>query len=204
MAKVELGHDLEFVRRAQQGDRSAFGVLVRKYQHRVIALVGRYITDWSECHDVAQETFVKAYRAIGRFRGDSQFATWLHRIAVNTAMNHLAASRRKAQLDGDLGSAITGEEGRWRCVDTDTPEHELMRHELEQTVMRAVQQLPDELRLAMTLREVEGLSYEAIAQVMGCPIGTVRSRLFRAREAIDAVLQPYVETISATRHRRRL
>ncbi len=195
--------DLELVRRVQRGDSTAFDLLVRKYQHRIVGLIGRYIADWSECQDVAQDTFVRAYRAIGNFRGDAQFYTWLHRIAVNTAKNHLVASNRRPPM-GDIDAADAEQyDVGIRLRDTDTPEREAMREELERTVMKAVDALPEELRSAITLREVEGLSYEEIAQKMQCPIGTVRSRIFRAREAIDAELRPLLDVQSATRERNR-
>lgn len=185
--------DHELVRRVQRGDSAAFDLLVRKYQHRIAALIGRYIPDWSECQDVAQETFLRAYRAIANFRGDAQFYTWLHRIAVNTAKNHLVSHNRRPPTDDiDAADAEQFESG-IRLRDTDTPERELMRQEIERTVMRVVDGLPEELRTAITLREVDGLSYEEIAQRMDCPIGTVRSRIFRAREAIDAELQPLLD-----------
>jgi RNA polymerase sigma-70 factor, ECF subfamily len=185
--------DHELVRRVQRGDSAAFDLLVRKYQHRIAALIGRYISDWSECQDVAQETFLRAYRAIASFRGDAQFYTWLHRIAVNTAKNHLVSHNRRPPTDDiDAADAEQFESG-IRLRDTDTPERELMRQEIERTVMRVVDGLPEELRTAITLREVDGLSYEEIAQRMDCPIGTVRSRIFRAREAIDAELQPLLD-----------
>ena len=196
MAEVELSQqlDIDLVKRVQRGDSAAFDLLVRKYQHRIAALIGRYISDWSECQDVAQETFLRAYRAIGNFRGDAQFYTWLHRIAVNTAKNHLVAHNRRPPTDDiDVSDAEQFESG-IRLRDNDTPERELMRQQLEQTVMRAVEGLPEELRQAITLREVDGLSYEEIAQRMDCPIGTVRSRIFRAREAIDTELQPLMDT----------
>jgi RNA polymerase sigma-70 factor (ECF subfamily) len=198
---IEL--DLELVKRVQRGDSAAFDLLVRKYQHRILALIGRYVHDWSECQDVAQETFMRAYRAIGSFRGDAQFYTWLHRIAVNTAKNHLVAHNRRPPTDDVDASDAEQYDSGARLRDTDTPERELMRQQLEQAVMRAVQALPEELRTAISLREVEGLSYEEIAARMGCPIGTVRSRIFRAREAIDAELRPLLETDSATRERTR-
>lgn len=188
----QLDHDL--VGRVQRGDSAAFDLLVRKYQHRIAALVGRYVADWSECQDVAQETFIRAYRAIGNFRGDAQFYTWLHRIAVNTAKNHLVAHNRRPPTDDvDIADAEQFDSG-IRLRDTDTPERELMRQQMEQTVMRAVEALPEELRLAISLREAEGLSYEEIALRMDCPIGTVRSRIFRAREAIDAELRPLLDS----------
>ncbi len=185
--------DQELVRRVQRGDTAAFDLLVRKYQHRIAALIGRYIADWSEVQDVAQETFIRAYRAIGNFRGDAQFYTWLHRIAVNTAKNHLVAHRRRPPTDDiEISDAEQFDSG-IRLRDSDTPERELMRQQMEQTVMRAVEALPEELRVAITLREVDGLSYEDIATRMGCPIGTVRSRIFRAREAIDQELKPLMD-----------
>lgn len=196
MADVELSQQLdhELVQRVQRGDSAAFDLLVRKYQHRIVALIGRYVSDWSECQDVAQETFLRAYRALGNFRGDAQFYTWLHRIAVNTAKNHLVAgNRRPPTEDIDISDAEQFDSG-IRLRDTDTPERELMRQQMEQTVVRAVEGLPEELRTAITLREVEGLSYEEIAKQMDCPIGTVRSRIFRAREAIDEQLRPLMDT----------
>lgn len=194
--------DHELVRRVQRGDSAAFDLLVRKYQHRIAALIGRYISDWSECQDVAQETFLRAYRAIANFRGDAQFYTWLHRIAVNTAKNYLVAHNRRPPTDDiDAADAEQFESG-IRLRDTDTPERELMRQEIEQTVMRVVDALPEELRTAITLREVDGLSYEEIAQKMDCPIGTVRSRIFRAREAIDSELQPLLDNEPRERARK--
>src|SRR5690606_13706237 len=160
MADVETQQelDLELVRRVQRGESAAFDVLVRRHQHRIVSLVGRYIADWSECQDVAQDTFIRAYRAINSFRGDAQFSTWLHRIAVNTAKNHLAASNRRPPTDDiEIGDAEHFDAGS-RLRDTDTPERQLMRQELENTVMKAVSALPEELRLAISLREVEGLS----------------------------------------------
>lgn len=189
----ELELDQELVRRVQRGDSTAFDALVRKYQHRIIGLIGRYIPDWSECQDVAQETFLRAYRALGNFRGDAQFYTWLHRIAVNTAKNHLVAQNRRPPADDiDAVDAEQFDTG-IRLRNNDTPEHELMRQEIERTVMRVVDGLPEELRAAISLREVDGLSYGEIATRMSCPIGTVRSRIFRAREAIDAELEPLLD-----------
>jgi RNA polymerase sigma-70 factor (ECF subfamily) len=192
----ESGHDLDqaLVARVQRGDSVAFDLLVRKYQHRIAALISRYIHDWSEVQDVAQDTFLRAYRAIGNFRGDAQFYTWLHRIAVNTAKNHLVAHNRRPPTDDiDVSDAEQFDSG-IRLRDNDTPERELMRQEIERTVMRVVERLPQELRDAITLREVDGLSYEDIAERMQCPIGTVRSRIFRAREAIDEELRPLLDT----------
>ena len=195
MTDVELSQqmDRELVQRVQDGDSAAFDLLVRKYQHRIVALIGRYVADWSECQDVAQEAFLRAYRAIGSFRGDAQFYTWLHRIAENTAKNHLVASNRRPPTgDIDVADAEQFDSG-IRLRDNDTPERELMRQQMEQTVMRAVEALPEELRVAITLREVEGMSYEEIAEKMDCPIGTVRSRIFRARDAIDEQLRPLMD-----------
>ncbi|MEO6171127.1 MAG: RNA polymerase sigma factor RpoE [Lysobacter sp.] len=200
MAENDL--DQELVRRVQQGDSSAFDVLVRKYQHRIVGLIGRYIADWSECQDVAQDAFMRAYRALPNFRGDAQFYTWLHRIAVNTAKNHLVAQNRRppgADIDVDdaeqFDSAI-------RLRDNDTPERELMRQQVEQAVLRVVEGLPEELREAISLRESEGLSYEEIASRMGCPIGTVRSRIFRARDAIDQELRPLLDDVPGFQERK--
>ena len=189
----ELDLDQALVRRVQRGDSTAFDALVRKYQHRIVGLIGRYVSDWSECQDVAQDVFMRAYRALPNFRGDAQFYTWLHRIAVNTAKNHLVAQNRRPPTDDiDAAEAEQFDVG-MRLRDTDTPEHELLRQEIERTVMQAVDALPEDLKVAITLREVEGLSYDEIAQRMGCPIGTVRSRIFRARDAIDAQLAPLLE-----------
>jgi RNA polymerase sigma-70 factor, ECF subfamily len=194
MGENEL--DQALVKRVQRGDKSAFDLLVRKYQHRIVALISRYVSDWSECQDVAQETFIRAYRALANFRGDAQFYTWLYKIAVNTAKNHLVAqNRRPPTEDVDAMDAVQFESGE-RLRNTDTPEHELLRLEIERTVANTVEQLPEELRTAITLREVDGLSYEEIAEAMDCPIGTVRSRIFRAREAIDTRLRPLLDGAS--------
>ena len=188
MGENEL--DRALVERVQQGDKRAFDLLVRKYQHKLIGLISRYVRSHAECEDIAQESFIRAWRAIGSFRGDSAFYTWLYKIAVNTAKNHLVAmGRRPPAGDIDAGDAefMAGGE---RMHDSATPERELMRQEIEQSVFSTVQALPEELRTAITLREVDGLSYDEIAEAMGCPIGTVRSRIFRAREAIDEKLRP--------------
>ena len=197
MAETEVPTDLdsELVRRVQRGDSAAFDLLVRKYQHRVAALISRYIHDWSEVQDVAQETFIRAYRAIGNFRGDAQFYTWLHRIAVNTAKNHLVAHNRRPPTDDiDVSDAEQFDSG-IRLRDTDTPERELMRQEIERTVMRVVDRLPVELREAITLREVDGLSYEEIAEAMDCSVGTVMSRLFYARKKLQVLLKDVYDAI---------
>jgi RNA polymerase sigma factor RpoE len=185
--------DRALVERVQAGDTKAFDVLVRKYQHKIIKLISRYIHDPTETLDVAQEAFLKAYRALPGFRGDSAFYTWLYRIAINTAKNYLVAqSRRPPDNDVDPGDAEQFE-GHSHLKEYATPEHLLLKDELERTIFQAIEDLPDELRTAITLRELEGLSYEEIAQAMSCPVGTVRSRIFRAREAIDNKLRPLLQ-----------
>lgn len=184
-AQGEPVSDQQLVKRVQKGDKTAFDLLVLKYQHKVHAIVGRYIHDKSEVEDVVQESFIKAYRALGKFRGDSQFYTWLYRIAVNTAKNVLVSrNRRPPQSDIDVADAeyYTGSE---RLQDNNSPENLAFRDELQEVVNEALKNLPEDLRTAVTLREFEGLSYEDIAAVMECPVGTVRSRIFRAREAMD-------------------
>jgi RNA polymerase sigma-70 factor, ECF subfamily len=185
--------DQALVRRVQAGDTRAFDLLVRKYQHKLVSVISRYIHDWSEAQDVAQDSFIRAYRALGNFRGDSQFYTWLYKIAVNTAENHLVAQKRRPPTDDiDAQDAVQFDSGS-QLREAGTPEHELMRQEIERTVMQTVEALPEELRTAITLREVDGLSYEEIAEAMDCPIGTVRSRIFRARDAIDQKLRPLLD-----------
>ena len=192
MGENEL--DLELVKRVQRGDKTAFDLLVRKYQHRIGAVIGRFVHDYAESQDVAQESFIRAYRAIGNFRGDSQFYTWLYRIAVNTAKNHLVAAKRRPPTSDVDAEDAEHFSGATRMHDGDTPEHELLREEIARTVSDAVSHLPEELRQAITLREMDGLSYEEIAETMDCPVGTVRSRIFRAREAIDARLRPLMDS----------
>lgn len=182
--------DEQLVARVQQGDKRAFDLLVLKYQHKIIAIISRFVRDSAEVHDVAQEAFIKAYRALGNFRGDSAFYTWIYRIAVNTAKNHLVSrGRRPPATDVDIDDAefLSGADG---LRDITSPEHELMKDQLEQVVYKAIQSLPEDLRTALTLREMEGMSYEEIAEVMDCPVGTVRSRIFRAREAVDRHISP--------------
>jgi RNA polymerase sigma-70 factor (ECF subfamily) len=188
MGENEL--DRALVERVQRGDKRAFDLLVRKYQHRVIGLVSRYVRSHAECEDIAQESFIRAWRAMDSFRGDSAFYTWLYKIAVNTAKNHLVAMSRRPPADDVDVDGATFTASAERMQDNATPEHEMMRQEIEQSVFSTVQALPEELRMAITLREVDGLSYDEIARAMDCPIGTVRSRIFRAREAIDEKLRP--------------
>jgi len=185
--------DLALVRRVQKGDKSAFDALVLKYQHKVLKLVQRYVRDQAEAEDVVQDAFIKAYRALPAFRGDSAFYTWLYRIAINTAKNALvSAGRRPLSFDLDAPDAA-GAEFQTRLKDTDTPERLLLTEEIRGKVNRAIDELPDDLRTAIVLRELEGMSYEEIARTMECPVGTVRSRIFRAREAIDRHLQEVFE-----------
>ncbi len=182
--------DQQLVERVQQGDKRAFDMLVLKYQHRILGLVGSYINDFQEVQDVTQEAFVKAYKAIDRFRGDSSFYTWIYRIAINTAKNHLVSKGRKPQTsDIDVYDAEFAEVSK-ALKDIDSPEKNLHRNEVERAVYGVINNLPDELRTAVLLREFDGLSYDAIAEVMSCPVGTVRSRIFRAREAIDREVEP--------------
>lgn len=191
---TDRASDLALVKRVQQGDRSAFDLLVVKYQHKILKLIMRYVRDSSEALDVAQEAFLKAYRAVRSFRGDSAFYTWLYRIAINTAKNHVvAASRRPTSYDLDLQDSDQSGEVFARLKDIDTPERLTLSEELRQTVNRAINELPEDLRTAILLREIEGMSYEEIAQTMECPVGTVRSRIFRAREAIDKRIRPLIE-----------
>ena len=186
-------NDQQLVERVQKGDKSAFDLLVLKYQHRVLKLVGRFVSDAAEAQDVAQEAFLKAYRALPSFRGESAFYTWLYRIAINTAKNALVSNRRRP-VDFDLDLQDPEQYDRHaRLKEVDTPEGVLLTEEIRQVVERAMEQLPEDLRTAIVLREIEGLSYEEIAEAMDCPVGTVRSRIFRAREAIDKRLQPLLD-----------
>ncbi len=185
--------DQSLVRRVQQGDKAAFDLLVLKYQHKIVHLVNRYVKDPSEAQDVAQDTFIKAYRALGDFRGDSAFYTWLYRIAINTAKNYLLSrSRRHFDYEIDVQDAEQVENAP-QLKDIETPEHQLMNEQIVAVIRAAIENLPEEMRIAITLREFEGMSYEEIAEAMDCPIGTVRSRIFRAREAIDQKLNPLLD-----------
>ncbi len=182
--------DQDLVRRVQQGDKSAFDLLVIKYQHKIVHLVNRYVKDPSEAQDVAQDTFIKAYKALGEFRGESAFYTWLYRIAINTAKNYLLSrSRRHSDYEVDMQDAEQIENAP-QLKDIETPENQLMNDQIIQVIKSAIEKLPEEMRIAIMLREFEGMSYEEIAEAMDCPIGTVRSRIFRAREAIDEKLNP--------------
>ena len=185
--------DAELVQRVQAGDTGAFDVLVQKYQHKVVNLVGRFVSDHAECQDIAQDSFIKAFRAINSFRGDSQFYTWLYRIAANTAKNYLASRARKSPgytIDVDDAEHFEGESG---LKEYANPENLLLTEEIKATIFSAIERLPEDLKSAISLREIDGLSYEEIAQVMDCPIGTVRSRIFRARDVIDKELRPLLE-----------
>ncbi len=182
--------DLALVERVQRGDRSAFDVLVLRYQHKVLKLVMRYVRDAMEAEDVTQDAFLKAYRALPSFRGDSAFYTWLYRIAINTAKNSLVSSKRRPiEYDLDLQDSEQYQMHA-RLKDDETPENLLLTDEIRATVDGAMAELPEDLRTAIVLREIDGLSYEDIAVAMDCPVGTVRSRIFRAREAIDRRLRP--------------
>ncbi|WP_341273673.1 RNA polymerase sigma factor RpoE [Marinobacter salicampi] len=191
---AESQTDLQLVRKVQRGEKSAFDLLVIKYQSRVAAIIGRYVYDSQEVMDLTQEAFVKAYRAIDRFRGDSAFYTWLYRIAVNTAKNFLDARNRRPQGSADSSEAENFEEG-GRLRDTATPERLLQREQLQDALRQAIGTLPEELRSAFLLREYDGLSYDDIARILECPIGTVRSRIFRARESVDRQLGPLLENL---------
>jgi RNA polymerase sigma-70 factor, ECF subfamily len=187
--------DQQLVERAQHGDKKAFELLVVKYQRKLARLLSRFIRDASEVEDVTQEAFIKAYRALPSFRGDSAFYTWLYRIGINTAKNYLVALGRRAptvtEIDNEEAEDVeVGEQ----LKDMNTPEQQMMTRQIAETVNSTLLELPEELRTAITLREIDGLSYEEIAQIMNCPIGTVRSRIFRAREAIAAQLRPQLGT----------
>lgn len=182
--------DLELVRRVQSGDKKSFDILVLKYQHKVVNLVLRYVHDQHTAQDVAQEAFIKAYRGLKNFRGDSAFYTWLYRIAINTAKNHLVSQSRRlpdSDIDANEAEQFGGESA---LKEYATPEREMLTAEIQEAIAQAIEDLPEDLRTAIMLREFEGMSYDEIAQAMECPIGTVRSRIFRAREAIDKVLKP--------------
>ena len=186
--------DQALVAKAQAGDKRAFGLLVEKYQRKLVRLLSRYIRDAAEVEDVAQEAFIKAYRALPAFRGESAFYTWLYRIGINTAKNHLVATGRRAPTSTEVEAEdAEGLDQGEQLRDINTPESVLLSKEIAATVNGAIEELPEELRTAIQLREMEGMSYEDIAKIMDCPIGTVRSRIFRAREAIAVKLAPLVD-----------
>lgn len=185
--------DQQLVDRVFKGDRSAFDLLVLRYQHRILALIGRFIKDPHEVEDVCQEAFVKAYRALPSFRGDSQFYTWLYRIAINTAKNYMVArGRRPPATDIDVDEAEFLDTGTV-LTDIESPEQNLAKDDLKRVIDKAIEDLPEDLRTAFTLREFGGLSYEEITEIMQCPVGTVRSRIFRAREALDKKIKPLLD-----------
>jgi RNA polymerase sigma-70 factor, ECF subfamily len=186
--------DQQLVRRAQHGEKRAFELLVVKYQRKLARLLGRLVKDPAEVEDVTQEAFIKAYRALPSFRGDSAFYTWLYRIGINTAKNYLVATGKRAQTTSATDEDGEGLDDSEYAADVSTPENELISKQIAQTVNESMDALPEELRTAITLREIEGLSYEEIAQIMNCPIGTVRSRIFRARDAIAERLRPQLGT----------
>lgn len=193
MEKARMGErqvDQELVERVQRGDKKAFDLLVLKYQRKVVNLVSRYVRNQSDALDVTQEAFIKAYKALPNFRGDSAFYTWIYRIAINTAKNHIVAQgRRPPGSDLDAGTAEQMDIG-IRLQENTTPENQLLQDEIAETVRDAIEALPEDLKTAIKLRELEGLSYEEIASAMSCPVGTVRSRIFRARDAINTKLAP--------------
>ena len=190
---VGIDVDQQLVERVQKGDKRAFDLLVLKYQHKIFAVISRFIRDHAEVQDVAQDAFIKAYRALPNFRGESAFYTWMYRIAINTAKNYLVARNRRppaSDLDVEDAEFFAGNDA---MHEMNTPERNLLRDELQAVIDQAFRDLPDDLRMAVTLREIDGLSYEEIAEAMDCPIGTVRSRIFRAREAVDKKIQPLIE-----------
>ena len=197
MSEAKL--DLALVRRVQQGDKRAYNLLVSKYQQKILRLVSRFIRDRMECEDVTQEAFIKAYRALPNFRGESAFYTWLYRIAVNTAKNYLvSASRRPPSQDLDAGEADHSAAG-VNFVELNTPESALMNAELLAVIRETIRDLPDNLREAIVYREFDGMSYEEIADVMDCPIGTIRSRIFRARETLEQAMAPFISNQTGTK-----
>lgn len=191
MSEQEL--DLAIIRKVQQGDKNAFNLLVGKYQNKVASLISRYVSNQADVSDVAQEAFIKAYRALPGFRGDSAFYTWLYRIAVNCAKNYLVAQKRKPPANDVDAEEAEFYDGAHALKVSTTPENLLLSEEVKKVIFSTIETLPDDLKTAITLRELEGMSYEDIALIMDCPVGTVRSRIFRAREAIDSKLNPLIE-----------
>jgi len=185
--------DKEIIERVKNGDKNAYDLLVLKYQQRVINLISRFVKNYADALDISQETFIKAYKALPNFRGESAFYTWLYRIAVNTAKNHLTVQSRKiTKSDYDVAE-IEQIEGNMTLTEQTTPENLLIKDELQETILNTIENLPEDLKSAIMLREIEGLSYEEIATVMECPVGTVRSRIFRARETIDNKIKPLLK-----------
>jgi RNA polymerase sigma-70 factor (ECF subfamily) len=184
--------DQQLVDKVKEGDKKAFNLLVLKYQNRVTNIVARYVKNSGDVADVTQEAFIKAYRALPNFRGDSAFYTWLYRIAVNSAKNYLVSQSRKPPASDVDAQEAEFYEGAEALHELASPESKLLTKEIETMLLRAIDRLPDELRVAITLREMEGMSYEEISEIMSCPVVTVRSRIFRAREAIDAVIAPLI------------
>ena len=185
--------DKEIIERVKNGDKKAYDLLVLKYQQRVINLISRFVKNYADALDISQETFIKAYKALPNFRGESAFYTWLYRIAVNTAKNHLTVQSRKiTKSDYDV-TEIEQIEGNMTLTEQTTPENLLIKDELQETILNTIENLPEDLKSAIMLREIEGLSYEEIAAVMECPVGTVRSRIFRARETIDNKIKPLLK-----------
>jgi RNA polymerase sigma-70 factor (ECF subfamily) len=197
---TERDVDQQLVERVQRGDKQAFDLLVSKYQRKLGRLISRFVRDPAEAEDVTQDAFIKAYRALPGFRGESAFYTWLYRIGINTAKNHLLANKRRAPTSTPFDSDdMEAFEEASLLREVSTPENELMSKQVVDVVQSSLQQLPEDLRSALTLREIEGLSYEEIASVMNCPVGTVRSRIFRAREAVAENLRPLLETSKGKR-----
>jgi RNA polymerase sigma-70 factor (ECF subfamily) len=192
LVSVPKDTDRELVKRVQKGDRRAFDLLFARYQHKIHGLVSRFVRDSQDIDDVVQEAFIKAYRALPRFRGDAAFYTWLYRIAINTAKNYLVARGRRPPASDVEAEDAELMDGADALRETENPENQLSRDELEEAIDDAIRGLPDDLRSAVTLREFDGLTYEQIAEIMDCPVGTVRSRIFRAREAIDERIRPYI------------
>ena len=192
---TEADLDALLVQRVQNGEAAAFELLVRRYQSKVVSIIGRLVRDRTECEDLAQETFMRVHRAIGQFRGESSFYTWIYRISLNIAKNYLASTNRRIAIS-DVETELADQFADAASLrDRATPEREFLREEIERTVVRSMQALPDDIRTALCLREIEGKTYEEIAQHMNCPVGTVRSRIFRGREAVDKQVRPLLEQI---------
>lgn len=185
----ERDQDYALVQRVQAGEKAAFDILVLKYQHKLVGIISRFVKDSMEVEDVVQEAFIKAYRGLKNFRGDSAFYTWLYRIGVNTAKNYLTSKGRRVSADGVDAQEAEQYEGVYELQEHDTPEGVMVSEEVKHSVYNSIEQLPEDLKEAIVLRELEGMSYEEIAEAMSCPIGTVRSRIFRAREAIEKNLR---------------